>query len=229
MKKRNIAVIFLVVLLLAAGFALPEVVLALRDRSLEERKDRVAVDTTPVGALAAALTWEDKLGLVGAQGTTEFVPLSTGAHMTQREAQRAAEKGMEEIAGTLHIPGDWMCQEAYPMLAVGTDGRSFVVWRSYLIADGVTGELTLDDDTESVLSYALYGEEESKLDPTPEEALDETALSDLAMTALDLLGVQPRAVEPDGGGVLVLVKGSNLTVRITVTAGNWPMLRVNCG
>ncbi len=229
MKKRNIAVIVLVAALLAAGFALPEAVLALRDRRLEERQERVAVDTTPVGALAAALTREDKLGLAGAQGTTEFVPLSTGAHMTQRAAQRAAEKEMETIAKALRIPGEWTCQEAYPMLAVGTDGRSFVVWRSYITADGVTGELTLDDDTESVLSYALYGEEESKLDPTPEEAVTETELFDLALTALEPLGLLPYAAEPDGTGGLVLVEGSDLTVRITVTAGNWPMLRVNCG
>lgn len=231
MKKRNIAVIALVVVLLAAGFALPELVLGLRDAALEERRERVAVDTTPVGALAASLTWEEKLRMAGEVGATDLIPLNTGVHLTERAASRAAEGTMGDIAGLLHIPREWSCGEITPLLAVGSDGRSFVLWTAYLTAgeltpDELIGDLMLDDETGEVLSFAIYGDGDGT-DPTRE--LDTVSLFDLAMTVLEPLGITPEGVDPDPHGGLVVAEGGNLTVRISVSDGNQPMLRVNAG
>lgn len=225
MKKRNIAVIALVVVLLAAGFALPELVLALRDAALEERDDHVPVDTTPVGALAASLSRADKLRLAGETGTTEYYPLSAGVHLTEAEARRAAEKLMENVSRTLFFFTDWSCREIYPQLAVGSDDRSYVLWTAFLASDDASGELFLDDETGELLSYAIYGAE---MEPVPEPEVDEVALFDLAMTVLEPFGLTPTEVYPGGDGGLVLTEGGNLTVRITVYGGFQPMLRVNC-
>ena len=228
MKKRNIAVIVLVAVLLAVGFALPDLALALRDASLEGRDRRVAVDTTPVGALAAALTAEDKVRLAGHPETVEFVPLSTGARMTEPEARRTIEAMMEKLSSALLYPRTWTCQEIDPLLAVGSDGRSFVVWRAYLTADAVTGELTLDDETERALSFAFYGEKENKMEPAEDQEPDGDAFFDLALRLLEPMGLVPYAAAPDLNGGEVLTREGDLSVRITVTTGNWPTLRVNC-
>lgn len=234
MKKRNIAVIALVVVLLAAGFALPELVLALRDAALEERDDQVPVDTTPMGALAASLTGEEKLRLVGEQGYTDFIPLNAGVNLTELEAKRAAEKLMGDITEIIFFYPEWSCQEIYPRLAVGSDGRSFVLWRAILACDMANGELILDDETGKALGFALYGDEENGMepgmaqDPVPDVEMDDATLFELAMTVLRPFDIDPYGVYPEVNGGLVLAENGKLTVRITVYNGNWPRIRVNC-
>lgn len=246
MKKKRKAIAFaLTGLLLAVSFALPEAVMAFRDAAIESAEDSVTIDEVEL-SLISSLTPVEKLRIAG-DTATATIPLDSGVNLSEMTLPDAAAKtgwAFPDSSDPMTFDG------AEPRLAVGNDGKSFVLWDVLVSSGDQSACLLLDDETGALLGYTLqgsvYDQEASKAPqkqtagevPASEAAaeadsgpLQEFAAEDymeLSRIVLDPVGLQPDAVLYSASGVLVSVEESDLTIRITVT-GDGSNIRLNMG
>lgn len=149
MKKRNLLIFALSGALLAVSFVLPGAVLALRDSAIESRAETVTMDEAEL-SLVYSLTAEEKLRLAG-DSAAAIIPLEDGVVMDRQSVEHAAMRTANELGPD----ADWVCGEPAPRLAVGSDGRSLVLWETVLTSDAGTVRLRLDDETGVLLGFTI--------------------------------------------------------------------------
>lgn len=149
MKKRNLLIFALAGVLLAVSFVLPGAVLALRDSAIESGAETVTMDEAEL-SLVFSLTAEEKLRLAG-DNTVTVIPLDDGVVMDRQSAEHAAVRTANELGPD----ADWVCGEPSPRLAVGSDGRSLVLWDAVLTSEAGTVRVRLDDETGDLLGFTI--------------------------------------------------------------------------
>lgn len=228
MKKRNLIVVLLALVLIAGSFALPGAVLALGDAAIGARAEYVTMDEVEL-RLLSALTLEEKLALTG-DPSTGFIPLPQDVGDYQTETEKEAFVAAGVVDDLFGYPRDWDCQEALPMMAVG-GGRAFVLWRAVLVGEPYRVELLLDDETGKALGYTLTidaGAGGWEFPDGPEgEWIDAEQYMHLAAFLLSQAELVPALLIHTDSGGQVTVTGSDLVVRITVTGVDSPVIRVN--
>lgn len=227
MKSRNIVIFALAGVLLIVSFLLPGAVLAIRDSAVESRAEYVTMDEVEL-SLVSSLTAEEKLKIAGDSAATS-ISLDSGVEMDRDEAAEAAMV-------TMGFDSDWYVREISPMLLVGEDGRSFVLWQADLSSYYASATLLLDDETRALLGFSLLSEEGADKAPPVSyyvyadiDAPDPEDYIELSEFVLDPAGLVPETVMRSDSGAVVTVEGSDLIIRITLTGENGSAIRLNMG
>ena len=148
-------------LICAAGFLLPGTVLSLRDAAVSKRVETVDVEEVEL-KLVSELSDAEKLKLVGTE-TAARVPLKSGREL---DGETAAKNVSKYIAEMGNGSAGYDVSETEPVLYVGFDGSSIVVWEVALEDSYSKIRALVDDETGHLLGYRLacypygYGEAE---------------------------------------------------------------------
>lgn len=223
MKKKNMVVFALSGLLLAVSFALPGAVLAIRDSAIESKVEYVTMDEVEL-SLLSSLSSEEKLRLAGDRSAAS-ISLDTGVRMDKAQAEAAALEGAHDM-----VPyADWSSEEVSPYLTVGADGKSLVLWEALMTYQNSTLRLRLDDETGAILGLALSEMTHTEFAQADKDAAGMPSWERMWELILKSLGLETESVLYDASGMLVMVAGSDLAIRITVSGENGTDIWLNMG
>ncbi len=165
-RVKTISIIALTALVVVSGYFMPQVVLILQDKHLQETPELVLMEEVDLN-LFPELTLLEKLELVsettGSSGVGNVLTLESGKYMNEEKVARTAilefSALLESMCGYSLI-GTWIWDLEPDLTAklLSFDDNSLFVWQvDYLSAPDLCLSIILDDETGTILGLTASG------------------------------------------------------------------------
>lgn len=150
-RLRTYILIIAAVIIAAAGFMLPSVILGIQDSRLHSAVETFEIDEVDL-SLFSNLSVSEKLVLTSSGGGQE-VSLETGRFMDKDGAVAAAVDFLDMFGVDV---GDTV-PECTVFLKIGENGQTIVLWKVKYATEDYELSLSIDDETGLVLAVELVG------------------------------------------------------------------------